>query len=87
MKKTAAPKPPKKQKQKPFAQKSLIKCIRLVMQLEDTPHNRKMIDEVYSVAKTKGVQGPLAVIHVAEMGILQMLTTDQAFQADASPQP
>jgi len=81
MKKTAAPKPPKKQKQKP-----LVKCIRLVMQLKDTPHNREVIDEVYSVAKTKGVQGPLAVINVAEMGILHMLSTEQAFRADASPQ-
>lgn len=60
MEKTAALKPPKIKKQKP-----LIKCIRLVMQLEDTPHNREVIDEVYGVAKAKGVQGLLAVIHVA----------------------
>lgn len=59
-------------KKRPKKQKPVIKFIRFVMQLADTPFNREVIDRVHHVAKSQCVEGSHAIITVAEMGMLEV---------------
>lgn len=73
------PTPPAKKRTK--KQKPIVKFIRLVMQLEDTPMNRQAIEAVRQVAASQGVQGTRSAITVSEVNILEFMITNQLHQA------
>jgi len=54
-----------------------LRLIRLVMQLSDTKHNRKVMDRVQLAAQNSAVQSPYASIKRENVTIAQLLTTGE----------
>jgi len=66
---------PKEGGRRPSSGSAPVLMTRLVVQLNDTPHNRVVVEEIMAVATSKKVQGPHAVIKWEDVQVLQLSTT------------
>lgn len=66
-----------------------LRMIRLVVQLTDTPNNRRVVDALQHAAKATAVQGPHAAIKREDVQILSLFTTPprQNVEMNHSPKP